>query len=68
MEEYIDIVISQLELISPHITIGRVTGDPYKDKLITPTWALKKINVMNGIDKEMAKRNTYQGRLYEKKI
>ena len=68
MEEYIDIVISQLEIISPNITIGRVTGDPYKDKLITPNWALKKINVMNGIDKEMVKRNTYQGRLYKKKI
>ena len=65
MEEYIDIVISQLELINPHISIGRVTGDPYKDKLITPSWALKKINVMNGIDKEMVKRNTYQGRLYK---
>lgn len=65
MEEYIDIVISQLELINPHISIGRVTGDPYKDKLIAPSWALKKINVMNGIDKEMVKRNTYQGRLYK---
>lgn len=65
MEEYIDIVISQLELINPNITIGRVTGDPYKDKLIEPKWALKKINVMNGIDKEMAKRNTYQGRLFK---
>ena len=65
MEEYIDIVISQLELINPNITIGRVTGDPYKDKLIEPKWALKKINVMNGIDKEMVKRDTYQGRLFK---
>lgn len=65
MDAYIDIVITQLELISPRISIGRVTGDPYKNKLIAPSWALKKINVMNGIDKEMVKRNTYQGRLYK---
>lgn len=67
MDQYIDIVIEQLEIIKPEIIIERVTGDPYKNKLIAPSWSLKKINVMNGLDKEMAKRSTYQGRLYEAK-
>ena len=65
VEEYIDIVISQLELLPEHIVIQRLTGDPIPSKLAFPLWSIKKINVLNGIDKEMAKRSTFQGRLYE---
>lgn len=60
-EEYIDIVISQLEYLNPKIVIHRITGDPKKEDLIAPTWLLKKFCVLNDIDKEMVKRNTYQG-------
>ena len=60
-EEYIDIVISQLELLKPEIVIHRITGDPKKEDLVEPTWLLKKFCVLNDIDKEMVKRNTYQG-------
>lgn len=60
-EEYIDIVIDQLELLDPKIVIHRITGDPKKEDLIEPTWLLKKFCVLNDIDKEMKKRNTYQG-------
>jgi len=61
-EEYIDIVIEQLELLSPNIVIHRITGDPKPDDLIEPSWLLKKFCVLNDIDKEMLKRNTYQGK------
>ena len=61
-EEYIDIVITQLEYLSPNIVIHRITGDPKKEDLIEPTWLLKKFCVLNDIDKEMKKRNTYQGK------
>lgn len=60
-EEYIDIVISELELLDPKIVIHRITGDPKKEDLIAPTWLLKKFCVLNDIDKEMVRRNTYQG-------
>ena len=62
-EEYIDIVIEQLERLSPEIIINRITGDPVKEDLIEPTWLLKKFCVLNDIDKEMVKRNSYQGKL-----
>ena len=61
-EEYIDIVISQLELLDEEIVIPRITGDPKKEDLLEPTWLLKKFCVLNDIDKEMVKRNTYQGK------
>lgn len=64
-EEYIDIVISQLELLDPKIVIHRITGDPKAEDLIEPTWLLKKFVVLNDIDKEMKRRDTYQGKKLE---
>ena len=61
-EEYIDIVIDQLELLRPEIVIHRITGDPIKELLVEPTWLLKKFCVLDDIDKEMVKRDSYQGK------
>ena len=61
-DEYIDIVINQLELLRPEIVINRITGDPKLEDLIEPKWLIKKFCVLNDIDKEMVKRNTYQGK------
>ena len=61
-EEYIDIVVDQLELLRPEIVINRITGDPKIDDLIEPKWLTKKFCVLNDIDKEMVKRDTYQGK------
>ena len=60
-EEYIDIVIKQLELLNPKIVINRITSDPDKDLLVEPKWLCDKCQLLNDIDKEMKKRNTYQG-------
>lgn len=59
--EYIDIVIKQLEILDPKIVVNRITSDPDKDTLLEPTWLLEKCQLLNDIDKEMKKRNTYQG-------
>lgn len=64
-EEYIDIVIQQLEYLRPEIVIHRITSDPDPKNLIEPTWLIKKFCVLNDIDKEMKKRNTYQGKKLE---
>ena len=60
-QEYVDIVIEQLEYLREEIVINRITGDPKKEDLIEPDWLVKKFCVMNDIDKEMKKRNVYQG-------
>ena len=60
-DEYIDIVIEQLEHLNENIVIHRITGDPVKEDLIEPIWLLKKFCVLNDIDKELVKRNSYQG-------
>ena len=60
-EEYIDIVIEELEYLDPEIVIHRITADPDPSVLIEPKWLIKKFCLLNDIDKEMVKRNTYQG-------
>lgn len=62
LEQYIDIIIKQLEVLPPEIIIQRLTGDAVKELLIAPKWTLNKTNVLNSIDKEMVKRNTWQGK------
>ena len=61
-EEYIDITCDQLEYLNPKIVIQRLTSDPKKEDLVAPNWLLKKTILLNDIDKEMVKRNSYQGK------
>ena len=62
--EYISTVISQLELLPAETVVERITGDGDKKYLIAPLWSRDKISVIGGIDKEMVRRNTFQGKKY----
>ena len=64
-DEYVNIVCDQLELLRPEIVINRITGDPKKEDLIEPSWLLKKFCVLNEIDKELVRRDSYQGKRLE---
>lgn len=64
-EEYIELVVKQLELLRPEVVVQRLTGDPIKDDLIAPIWTLNKTTILNDIDKLMRKLDTYQGNKYE---
>lgn len=64
LEEYVDIIVSQLEVFHEDTIIQRLTGDGGRDTLIGPLWSLKKFVVLNEIDKLMVKRDTYQGARY----
>jgi radical SAM protein (TIGR01212 family) len=67
LDEYVNIVCDQLEILPPDLIIQRITGDGNKDTLIAPLWSLKKFVVMNEIDKELVRRNSWQGKYYGKK-
>ena len=60
-EEYVDIVCRALELLPPDTVIGRLTGDGMADELLAPLWSIKKVSVINDIDKMLFARNTWQG-------
>lgn len=60
-EEYVDIVCCQIEELNENIVVHRLTGDGKKEDLVAPFWTLKKVSVLNDIDKELKRRGTYQG-------
>ena len=68
-EEYVNIVVKQLEYLNPKIVIHRLTEDPKQEDIIEPTWLTKKFTILNEVDKIMSTRNLYQGdKLKEKMI
>lgn len=67
-DEYVDIVCDQLEVLRDSIVINRITGDPDRNLVIEPKWLLKKFCVLNDIDKEMARRDSYQGIYANEKV
>ena len=60
-EDYIQTVADQIELLPEEVIVERVTGDGKADDLKAPLWSLNKISILNDIDKELARRNTWQG-------
>ncbi|MFI3206158.1 MAG: TIGR01212 family radical SAM protein [Clostridia bacterium] len=68
LEKYVEIVCDQLELLPPKIIVQRLTGDGSKEDLVAPLWSLKKFVVINEIDKELARRNSYQGKNAEEDL
>ena len=65
-EEYINLVCDQLEILPETMIVHRLTGDGKRDELVGPLWSLKKWEVLNAIDDELKKRNSYQGIKYNK--
>ena len=63
-EEYLNLLISCLEHLSPEIVIHRLTGDGPKELLIAPLWASRKREVINHLHHQMKVRNPWQGRLW----
>ena len=64
-EEYIELIVRQLELLRPEVIIERLTGDPIAEDLLEPKWILNKTTILNDIDKLMRKEDTWQGKFYE---
>jgi radical SAM protein (TIGR01212 family) len=65
-DEYIRTVCNILEILPPEMVIQRLTADGYRDIFLAPHWAVNKMDVLNAIDRELEKRNTYQGIHYNK--
>ncbi|MDZ7292353.1 MAG: TIGR01212 family radical SAM protein [candidate division KSB1 bacterium] len=62
-EEWKNLVIRFLERLSPNIIIERLYGEAPRDLLIAPNWNLSRAEIVQGIEREMRRRGTCQGRL-----
>lgn len=67
LEEYVKITVDQITHLNPNIIIHRLAADGVFDDLIQPLWTMKKLVVMNEIDKLLRKNNEYQGKYYQNK-
>jgi uncharacterized protein len=64
-EKYVALAADVLEVLPPEIIIQRLTADGYRDIFLAPAWAMNKLAVLNSINQELEKRDTYQG-IYNK--
>lgn len=67
-DSYVKLVCDQLEILPPEMMIHRLTGDGPPELMIGPMWSLNKWQVLNEIDAELARRNSYQGKFYKKEV
>lgn len=66
-DTYISLICDLIEILPPEVIIHRMTGDGRKDDLIAPAWIKNKRAVLNGIDRELKKRNSSQGKFFDQK-
>jgi radical SAM superfamily enzyme len=50
-------------LLAPKIIIERLYGDAPRELLIAPRWNLSRAEIVQSMENEMRRRQTYQGRL-----
>lgn len=60
-DEYINIACDCLELLPSHTTIHRLGGNGLQAIKIAPKWLNKKFEILNRIDDELERRNSFQG-------
>lgn len=63
-EQYVELVVSILEILPPAMVIHRLTGDGPRSTLIGPDWSRNKRAVLNDIERELIRRNSWQGKFY----
>jgi radical SAM protein (TIGR01212 family) len=63
-DDYIAALVDFLELLSPDMIVERISGDAPPDYFVGPTWCIDKPGVLRALNAELARRDTWQGRLY----
>ncbi|MBR4002907.1 MAG: TIGR01212 family radical SAM protein [Clostridia bacterium] len=61
LEDYVDKVCEIISHLNKDIIICRITGDAPKDILVAPSWNTHKKIILNAINRELEKRNIFQG-------
>ncbi len=63
-EEYIELVVDYLELLNPEIIVERFISQAPPEMLLAPKWGLKNFEFVAKVEKRLAQRDTWQGRLF----
>ncbi len=60
-EEYIPLICDFIERLHPECVVHRVAGNGHHKHVVAPLWLQRKLELMNEIDAEFARRGTRQG-------
>jgi len=64
-QAYLDITIAFLEKLKQEIVIQRLFGEAPPRTLIAPNWGLRNNILLQMLDEEMEKRDSWQGKFYK---
>ncbi len=62
--EYVNFIVDFLERLSPDMIIERLFTDTPHQLLIAPDWGKSHLQILQAIEAELERRDTYQGRLF----
>jgi radical SAM superfamily enzyme len=62
LDEYVDLTVRFLERLPPSVLIRRVSGEAPRRLTVAPAWSVNKLAVINAIQRELARRDSWQGR------
>jgi len=65
--QYLDVIVSFIERLNPEIIIQRLAGEAPPHILLAPKWGKRNSEILLAIDTELEKRDTWQGKQYQKK-
>ena len=68
VEEYIELVVDYMELLNPDIVVERFVSQAPPGMVLAPDWGLKNFEFVAKLEKRLAERDTWQGRLFQNKM
>ena len=63
-KDYIKLVCDILEKLPPEMIVERLCGEPDPRRAVAPDWALHKAPLLQEIEQELERRNSWQGKCY----
>jgi len=61
-DDYVNVVCDFLERLPASVVIQRLQGDAPPDYLVAPTWCLDKPGLLRAVEKELRRRDSWQGK------
>ncbi len=63
-DEYIRTLVDFLEILPPQMVVERISGEAPGDYFLGPSWCLDKPGVLQAVNDEFERRDSWQGKFY----
>jgi radical SAM protein (TIGR01212 family) len=62
LPEYVDLLVRFLEHLPPKVILQRLSGEAPRRLTVAPAWSVNKLAVFNAIERELERRDAWQGK------